>query len=165
MSSFVRLTTTGMQNTVSIYLFQFGTVPAQPDTFMLLTDSVPAGSQNHNVFSFESETNIPQNQEVRFDIRFELNVHNSASLQLCLSPGQSVNKVQWRWAAPIGFFGTWSSEEQQAPWWDDGMDYCININTDGDNISITLSEFAGSEQQECPCIPTDSAASLMTRKS
>ena len=165
MSSLVRLTTTGMKDAVSVYKFEFGTVPAQAGSFKLLADSVPAGATNQGVFSFSHDVEIPEQQAVRFDIRFELNVHNSASLQLRLSPGLPLAEVQWRWAAPIGYFGTWSSEEQQAPWWDKGMDYCININPNGTNIDVTLSASPGTEQQGCTFIPPQSAASLMVRGS
>jgi hypothetical protein len=160
MNSIVRLTTTGMQNPVSITDFQFGTVPARQDSYRLTAHSVPAGSENLEVFWFE-RNEVPANQFVRFNLRFELNVHNSADLQIHLGPGA---KAQWRWAAPIGFVGTWSSAEQQAPWSDADTDFCININGSEDTIDVSLSEHAATDGPLCAVIPAEQNVGEMVRQ-
>lgn len=164
MDSYVRLTTSEITGVVSVSCFQFGTVPAPQNSFELLTDSVQPGALAESIFRFDPQMVVPPQQQVRFDIRFELNVHNSAFLQLCLDSAEAGTRVQWRWAAPIGYTGTWSASEQQAPWFDDSVDYCININNStGTYIDVTLAEKPGNEQQQCPFIPPQSAVAEMTR--
>jgi hypothetical protein len=151
--STVRLTTTQCSSPVSVHLFQFGTVPASPGTYSMLVDSVAPGAGGEPVFSLDRDAAVAVNQEVRFNLRFELNVHNSANLQLCLCPSGSSTLLQWRWSAPIGFTGTWSAGEQQAPWFDDQMDYCITIEPEGADVSVTLSEHPAIAGQQPAFIP------------
>jgi hypothetical protein len=161
--SFVRLTTSEIESVVSVHLFQFGTVPAPPKSFALLLESVPPRKVAEDVFVFDPQMEIPQQQTVRFDIRFEVNVHNSAFLQICLDPGPVGNQVRWRWAAPIGYTGVWSSSEQQASWFDDSVDYCINIDGADTTIVVSLMEHVGTPHQQCPFIPPQSAVGEMIR--
>lgn len=139
--STVRLTTTQCSGPVSVHLFQFGTVPASAGSYALVVDSVEPGTVGEPVFWLNSEVPVPANQEIRFNLRFQLNIHNSANLQLRLCPTGSSTTLQWRWSAPIGFTGTWGVGEQQAPWSDDQMDYGIHIQPDGTDVSVTLSEY------------------------
>jgi hypothetical protein len=159
----VRLTTSEIASVVSVHQFQFGTVPAPPKSFCLLRDAVPPGTVAGEVFEFDPRMAIRPQQTVRFDVRLEVNVHNSASLQISLDADQAGNQVQWRWAAPIGYTGTWGSSEQQASWFDESVDYCINIDGTETSISVTLTEHVGAPQQQCPFIPPRSAATEMVR--
>jgi hypothetical protein len=112
---------------------------------------------------FDPQMEIPSQQTVRFDIRFEVNVHNSAFLQICLDSRHVGNQVRWRWAAPIRYTGVWSSSEQQASWFDDSVDYCININGAETNIAVTLMEHVGISHRQWPFIPPQSAVAGMVR--
>ena len=57
--------------------------------------------------------------------------------------------MRWRWTAPIGYTGNWSSQEVQAPWFDEAMDYCINIQPDGGDIAaLRHAEDVGWEMDE-----------------
>lgn len=136
----VRLTTTQCSSPVSVHLFQFGTVPASAGSFALVVDSVAPGTVGEAVLWLDPDVPVPANQEVRFNLRFELNVHNSANLQLRMCPTGSSTSLEWRWSAPIGCTGTWGVGTQQAPWSDDRMDYSITIEPDGTDVSVTLSE-------------------------
>ena len=163
MKSVVRLDTTEMWSVVSIHQFQFGTVPAPMFSYGLLVDSVSPGTIGQDIFWFDSDMEIDPQQELRFNIRFELNIHNSANLQIRLSPNASGTETQWRWSAPIGYCGTWSSGKQQAPWFDDAMDYCITLSAAGTGLVVALGERAGSEQQQCEFIPSQDKSALMVR--
>ena len=48
---------------------------------------------------------------------------------------------------------TWSAGEQQAPWFDDQMDYCITIEPEGADVSVTLSEHPAIAGQQPAFIP------------
>lgn len=136
----VRLTTTECSSPVAVHLFQFGTVPASPGSWALVVDSVEPGTVGEPVFWVNSEVPVPAEQEVRFNLRFQLNVHNSANLQLRLRPTGSSSTMDWRWSAPIGWTGTWGVDVQHAPWSDDEMEYSLTIEPDGPDVAVTLSE-------------------------
>lgn len=163
MKTTVRLTTTDMSTPVAIDHFQFGTVPAEPHTHATLVDSVAPGTREQEVFWLDRQMPVPSGQEIRFDLRFQLNVHNSASLQLCLSPGPSGTTLQWRWSAPIGFTGQWSAAEQRAPWFDDAVDYCITIRPAGDDVVVEVAEHPGGPGTQCGFIPPEHAAPQLVR--
>lgn len=161
----VRVTTTLMSSDVGITEFQFGSVPAPSGSGTLIATSVAPGSVGYEVFVLDPDIVVPAAQTVRYNIRFELNVHNSANLQISLSPGTGGTTVEWRWSAPVGYTGVWSTTEQQAPWYDDAMDYCINIQPDGSDIMVTLSEHPGSASQGCAFIPPQHSVASMVRPS
>ena len=163
MRSVVQLNTTGLTHPVSISAFQFGTVPAPPGSSQQLTQSLPEGSTGVEIFWLERDLNIPINEFIRFNLRFEINLHNSANLQIALSPLKSGSAMVWRWSAPIGYTGQWSAAEQQAPWYDDNMDYCINISPSSTGIAVSLSEHPGKENEQCSFIPKEDSKSKMVR--
>lgn len=163
MKRIVRLTTTGLSDPVGVHLFQFGTVPAPTGSWGQLADSVAPGRVDREVCWLDGDMVVAQGQQVRFDLRFEVNVHNSASLQLVLGQGTPDAPLQWRWSAPIGYVGTWSSDTQQAPWFDDGMDYCITIAPAGVDVVVQLAEHPGGAGGQCAFIPAQSHTPAMAR--
>ena len=163
MKSIVRVTTLKMRAPTAVTAFEFGTVAADSDSFGLLSETVQSGAESKEVFWLDRNREVPAGQEIRFDLRFALNVHNSVHLQLRLDPGKPVSLLTWRWAAPIGFLGVWSTAEQQAPWWDHGWDYCINISPAGDDIEVRLSESPGAESQMAAFIPDEAMVPELQR--
>jgi hypothetical protein len=159
----VQLTTTEMSNPVTIAEFQFGTVPAPVGSFASVVGSVAPGTDCEAVFWFDPGIEVPSGQEVRYNLRFELNVHNSANLQLRLAQGGLGIEVEWRWLAPIGFKGTWSAAIQQAPWFDDAMDYCITIQPRGTAVAVALAERPGTEMQQRAFMPAEDRVDAMLR--
>ncbi len=156
MTSIIQLDTTELKQAVSIYLFQFGTIAATEGTYKLLQKKVLNGLTDVSVFSVERNMNIPADQLIRFNLRFEIDNHNSAHLQLCLCQANPSDLaiLSWRWVAPIGFMGKWSDELQQAPWSDGGEDYCIRITPNEDGIMVKLSEFSVTDRHKpWPVLP------------
>ena len=165
MKKTVQLNTTCLTGSVSITAFQFGTIPAPIGSNKLLIESVPAGSAGAEVFWLEEDLNIPAQEFIRYNLRFQVDSHNSANLQIRLSGLDSGATMSWRWSAPIGYTGKWSVAEQQAPWYDDNMDYCINISPSSSGVLVSLSENPGTAKQQCAFIPAEQAQSTMLRPS
>lgn len=159
----VLLTTTEMSDPVTITEFQFGTIPAPVGSFALVVGSVAPGSDCEAVFWLDPGVEVPSGQEVRYNLRFELNIHNSANLQLRLARGGMGIELEWRWLAPIGFKGTWSAAMQQAPWFDDSMDYCITIEPRGTDVVVALAERPGTEMQQLAFMPAEDRVDTMLR--
>ena len=118
---------------LNIYAFQFGEYPAPDDAYQLVCDSVPANSDTDDIFWFESDVVVPDKMHVRYNIRIEVDAHNSTNLQIRISPGQ---KIDWRWTAPIGFQGPWTTGETHAPWSDDGHEYLVYIKPTPEKANI-----------------------------
>ncbi len=145
----VTLDTSDLTKAVSITVFQFGTMPAPTKSYELLTNSVKVGIKNTDVFCFEEDIETPNDKLVRYNLRFQVDIHNSVNLQLCLSNKPTL----WRWTAPIGILGVWSNEEQQAPWHDGNIDYCINISPSDSGITVKLTEHPETSGCLCAIIP------------
>jgi hypothetical protein len=155
-TKFVSLNTVGMSHHVSVYLFQFGDVPADNGSFLLTAPpGIPAGSKSEEVFWFERNP-VKQGFAVRFDLRFELDIHNSVHVQVRL---EHDFQVTWRWYAPLGVCSDWSTTEQQAPWSDDGHNFCVNINPiSEDMLLVSLSECLSSDGPPCKLFPPQQTA-------
>jgi hypothetical protein len=163
MKSIVQLNTTGLTRSVSIFAFQFGTIPAPTGSNELIINSVPAGSKGVEIFWLNRDLKIPPQELIRYNLHFQIDLHNSAYLQIRLSPQELGTAMVWRWSAPIGFNGEWSSAEQQAPWYDDSMDYCINISPSNVGIDVSLSEHSGTMKLQCAFIPAEQTKHEMLR--
>ncbi|WP_299208414.1 hypothetical protein, partial [uncultured Dokdonia sp.] len=100
---------------------------------------------------------------VRYNIHFQVDVNNAANLQIRLLGSGTSTEISWRWSAPIGYTGTWSTAEQQAPWYDNHMDYCINISPSDVGILVSLSERPGTSSSQCPFIPEEQVQKEMLR--
>ena len=95
MKSIVTLTTTAMTKAVTIHQFQFGTIAAKKNTYCLSHKSVSARTEGQEIFWFDGDVDVPAAQAIRYNLRFELNEHNSANLQIRLT---SPSGIEWRWS-------------------------------------------------------------------
>ncbi len=163
MKSIVQPTTTGLSRSVSITAFQIGTIPAPSGSYDLGVDSITAGSTEMKIFWLERDVKVPDQEVIRYNLHFQVDENNSANLQIVLSPLQSGTEMLWRWSAPIGYTGKWSIAEQQAPWYDHNMDYCINISASSQGMVVSLSEHPGTAKLQCAFIPLEQAQSKMLR--
>lgn len=163
MKNSVQLTTTGLTQPLSITAFQFGTVPAPDGSSQLLKTTVPAGLTAVEIFSLQRNINIPSGEFVRYNIQFQVNTNNAANLQIRLAGAGTSTDMLWRWSAPIGYVGTWSKAEQQAPWYDHHVDYAIHIAPSDVGILVSLSERPGTPSSQLPFIPAEQAQKEMLR--
>jgi|GEM_PF-3362502 len=110
------------QALINISEFQFGEVSAQAGTFELIQKQTDASRDDQIVFIFASEQNIGKDLHVRFNLTLQIDSHNATNIQIRICCD---NQVQWRWSAPYGHLGQWTSTNDQATWQDDGHKYLI----------------------------------------
>lgn len=107
---------------IGICNFQFGELAAPENKFKLTKVKIPANSKDEEIFKFDSDIKICENMHVRFNLTLQINTHNVTNVQIRINSDKS---VQWRWFAPHGEQGKWTSTNDQATWQDGGNKYLI----------------------------------------
>lgn len=122
--STVQLNTVNLFQPAKVSVFQFGTIAAPVgSTYLITPTTIPSDQKLVTVFWIDRNIAIPNEDIIRFNLRFQIDIHDSINLQIRLRPSLSKSSHQtimdWRWLAPHGEKSEWTNSKL-TPSWTDG---------------------------------------------